>query len=66
MIIAAYVLSFLCLILNGSLFVHLKPPYHLYLSLFQIADAVLSPLLAVLGPLGAYIKRPSNQILAAA
>ena len=30
MIIAAYLLSFLCLILNGSLFVHLKPPYNFF------------------------------------
>lgn len=26
MILVAYTLSFLCLILNGSLFAHLKPP----------------------------------------
>ena len=53
MIIAAYLLSFLCLILNASLFVHLKPPYNFYFWAFQIAAAVLSPVLVVLGLLGA-------------
>ena len=53
MIIPAYVLSFLCLILNISLFVHLKPPYSVFLLLFQILAMVFSPVLAVLGLLGA-------------
>jgi acetyl esterase/lipase len=53
MIILAYVLSSLCLILNISLFVHLKPPYSVFLLLFQILAMVFSPVLAVLGLLGA-------------
>jgi acetyl esterase/lipase len=53
MIIAAYFLSFLCLILNASLFFHLKPPYSLFLLLFQLVAIVSSPILAVLGLLGA-------------
>ena len=53
MMIVAYLLSFLCLILNGSLFVHLKPPYNFYFWVFQIAAVVLSPFLAALGLLGA-------------
>jgi acetyl esterase/lipase len=53
MMIAAYLLSFLCLILNGSLFVHLKPPYNFFFWVFQIAAGALSPVLAVLGLLGA-------------
>jgi acetyl esterase/lipase len=48
MIIAAYLLSFLCLILNGSLFVKLKPPYSLFLWLFQLFAVVFSPVLAIL------------------
>ena len=54
MIIAAYLLSFLCLILNGSLFVHLKPPYSFLLAFtIQLVAVDLSPFLAVLGLLGA-------------
>jgi acetyl esterase/lipase len=53
MIIAANMLSFLCLTLNGSLFVRLKPPFNFYFVVPQIVAAVLSPLLAVLGLLGA-------------
>jgi len=56
MLIAAYLLSFLCLILIGSLFVHLKPPYCFYLAFsFQLAAVVLSPFLVILGLLGAGI-----------
>ena len=52
--IAAYLLSFMCLILNASLFIHLKPPYSFYLAFsFQLVAAVLSPFLAVLGLLAA-------------
>jgi hypothetical protein len=54
MIIAAYLLSFLCLILNGTLFVRLKPPYNFFLAFStQLAAVVLSPFLTVLGLLGA-------------
>lgn len=53
MIIAVYLLSFLTLILNASLFVHLKPPYNFHFWAFQIAAVVLSPFLVVLGLLGA-------------
>lgn len=53
MIIFAYVLSFLCLILNISLFVHLKPPYSIFLLVVQVLAMVFSPILAVLGLLAA-------------
>ncbi len=54
MIIAAYLFSFLCLILNGSLFVSLKPPYSFYMAFsIQVVAVVLSPFLVVLGLLGA-------------
>jgi acetyl esterase/lipase len=53
MIIAAYLFAFLCLILNASLFVRLKPPYNFFFWLFQITAVALSPFLAVLGLLGA-------------
>jgi acetyl esterase/lipase len=53
MFVIAYLLSFLCLILNLFLFVHLKPPYSVFLLLFQILAMVFSPVLAVLGLLGA-------------
>jgi hypothetical protein len=48
MIIAAYLLSLLCLILNGTLFVHLKLPYNFYFWMFQLAAVVLSPFLALM------------------
>jgi acetyl esterase/lipase len=53
MIIAAYLLSFLCLILNATLFVNLKPPYNFYFVVPQIVAVVLSPFLVVLGMVGA-------------
>ena len=53
MIILVDVLSFLCLILNISLFVQLKPPYSIFLLPIQILTMVFSPVLAVLGLLGA-------------
>jgi acetyl esterase/lipase len=54
MIIAAYLLSFLSLILTSSLFVRLKPPYSFYVAFsIQLAAVVLSPFLVVLGLLGA-------------
>jgi acetyl esterase/lipase len=54
MIIFAYLLSFLCLIFNASLFVRLKPPYNFFLAFsLQLVAVVLSPFLAVLGLLGA-------------
>ena len=54
MIIAAYLLSFLCLILNASLFVRLKPPYNFFFAFpIQLVAVDLSPFLAVLGLLGA-------------
>ena len=54
MVIAAYILSFLCLVLNGSLFVRLKPPYNFFLAFsVQLVAVDLSPFLAVLGLLGA-------------
>jgi acetyl esterase/lipase len=54
MIIIAYLLSFLSLILIGSLFVNLKPPYSFLLAFsVQWAAAALSPFLAVMGLVGA-------------
>jgi acetyl esterase/lipase len=53
MVTVAYLLSFLCLILNATLFVNLKPPYNFYFVVPQIVAVVLSPFLAVLGLLGA-------------
>ena len=54
MIFVAYLLSFLCLILIGSLFVHLKPPYNFYIAFsLQAAAVVLSPFLVILGLVGA-------------
>lgn len=53
MMIAAYLLSFLCLILNASLFVHLRPPYNFFFVVFQLAAGALSPFLAILSLLGA-------------
>lgn len=54
MILVAYTLSFVCLLLNLSLFLRLKPPYNFFLAFsFQLAAVVLSPFLAVLGLLGA-------------
>lgn len=46
MIFAAYLLSFLCLILNTSLFVRIKPPYGW---LLQLLSNGLSPFLVVVG-----------------
>jgi acetyl esterase/lipase len=53
MIIVAYSLAFLCLLLNASLFVRLQPPYSVFLLVFQILAMVFSPVLVVLGLLGA-------------
>ena len=53
MVVAAYFLSFLCLILNISSFVHLKPPYNFIFIGPQIVAEVLSPFLAIAGLLGA-------------
>jgi acetyl esterase/lipase len=54
MIIVAYLLSFLPLILIGTLFLRLKPPYSFFLAFsVQWASAALSPFLAIMGLLGA-------------
>ena len=50
MIIAAYLLSFLCLILNVSLFIRIKQPYGW---LLQMLSHALSPILVIMGGLGA-------------
>ncbi len=36
MVLTAYLLSFLCLLLNSSLFVRLNPPYSFYFVIFQL------------------------------
>jgi hypothetical protein len=53
--IVAYVLTFLTLILNGSLFVKLKPPYSFYFVAPQVIAAALSPFLVILGGAGAVL-----------
>jgi acetyl esterase/lipase len=53
MMITAYLLSFLCLILNGCLFVRLRPPYSFALCVVQVVAVILSTFLVVLGVLGA-------------
>ncbi len=54
MAILAYVLSFICLILNVPLFLHLNPPYSFALVwLPQLIAGALSPFLVLLGFLGA-------------
>ena len=50
MIIAAYLLSFSCLILNVSLFIRIKQPYGW---LLQMLSHALSPILVIMGGLGA-------------
>ncbi|NWG18102.1 MAG: alpha/beta hydrolase fold domain-containing protein [Chloroflexi bacterium] len=53
---AAYLLSFVCLILNGLLFVRLRPPYNfMILWLPQLVHHTLSPFLVILGGLGAVL-----------
>ena len=53
MVIAAYLLALLGLILNASLFIHLKPPNNFYFVIPQILAVVLSPVLAALALIGA-------------
>lgn len=54
MIVVAYLLSFVCLILNGILFLRLKPPYNfMILWIPQLIHHALSPFLVVMGVLGA-------------
>ncbi len=54
MILVAYLLSFLCLILNSFLFLRLKPPYSFYFVWFpQLLVGALAPFLVVIGGLGA-------------
>jgi acetyl esterase/lipase len=53
--ISAYLLSFLCLMLNGLLLLRLKPPYSFYFFVFQIFIGGLAPFLAVLGGVGAVL-----------
>lgn len=55
MIIAAYLLSFLCLLLNCCLFVRLKPPYSFYFVIFQLLAGGLAPFLVMLGGVGAVL-----------
>ena len=51
--ILAYLFSFLCLLPNATLFVHLRPPRNFYIVGFQLLAASLSPALFVLGLAGA-------------
>ncbi|HVP20324.1 MAG TPA: alpha/beta hydrolase [Anaerolineaceae bacterium] len=62
--IVAYLLSFLTLFLNISLFVKLKPPYSFYFVLPQLFAAALAPFLAILGVAGAVMGSLFNAPLA--
>ncbi len=53
MVLVAYLLSFLTLILNGSLFIRLRPPYSFFFWALQLAAVILSPVLIVMGLLAA-------------
>lgn len=55
MIVVAYLLSFLCLLLNACLFVRLKPPYSFFFVLFQVVAGGLAPVLVILGAAGAVL-----------
>ncbi len=50
MMIIAYLLSFVCLLLNATLFVRIKPPYGWFL---HMLDNALAPFLVVVGLFGA-------------
>lgn len=53
MILLAYTLSFVCLVLNATLFIRLKPPYSFYFVIFSVIAGSISPFLVILGALGA-------------
>jgi acetyl esterase/lipase len=55
MTIAAYLLSFLCLLLNLTLFIRLRPPTSFYFVAFQLLAAALAPVLAILAGVGALL-----------
>ncbi|MBE9103008.1 hypothetical protein [Vacuolonema iberomarrocanum] len=55
MVLAAYLLPFLCLLLNSSLFVRLNPPYSFYFVVVQLFAGGLAPVLAILGGVGAVL-----------
>ncbi len=56
MIVVAYLLAFFCLLLNGLLFVRLKPPYNfMILWIPQLLHHALSPCLIVIGASGAVL-----------
>ena len=62
MIMTAYLLSFLRLILNCSLFIRIKPPYGWFL---QMLSHALSPILVVMGGLGAGLGWPNGRAIMA-
>ena len=64
MMIAAYLLSFLCLLLAGCLFVRLNPPYNFYFFMFQMVAGGLTPFLAILGGIGAILGWLSHALAA--
>jgi acetyl esterase/lipase len=67
MTILAYVLSFICLILNITLFIRLKPPLNfMILWLPQLAQHALSPFLVVIGASVAVLGLLVNAPIAAA
>jgi len=66
MVFIAYLMSFLCLLLNISLFVRLKSPNNFYLVFFQIGVVVLSPILIILALFGAGLSWLSQAPIAVA
>jgi acetyl esterase/lipase len=52
MIYAAYFLAWFCLVLNASLFIHLRPPFCFAMVVPQLVAVSLSPFLAALALLG--------------
>ncbi|MDJ0756862.1 MAG: alpha/beta hydrolase [Ardenticatenaceae bacterium] len=55
MLTAAYILSFVCLLLNGLLLIRLNPPYNFYIFVFQILVGGLAPVLVLVGLSGAVL-----------
>jgi acetyl esterase/lipase len=58
--IMACFLSFLCLILNLSLFINLKPPANFYFVIFQLVATAFAPILIICGITGAILGWFSN------
>lgn len=66
MLIAAYILSFVCLLLNGLLLIRLNPPYNFYIFIIQIFVGGLAPVLTLVGLSGAVLGWASRAWIPAA